>query len=278
MLRWISLSLAMISTLGCVASAPTQSTSEPVACSEAWYSSVEQRLGTGDGQGHGPDIGSMEWKSVVEFKLGLREAANVPDPDTEAWCEHIEQRLQPRASSVSGPSFGCDGDALSSAERLVCSDAELAALDRQLDRVYRQALTATDNHYRPTLKAEQRGWIKGRDECWKSSDAAQCVDTAYRQRIAALQAQYRLVEHSEAVHFICNNNPADEFVATFFQTEPGTVIVERGDSVSLMYRQPAASGARYQGRNESLWEHQGEALIRWGFQADELRCVPVRRP
>ncbi|GAA0682385.1 hypothetical protein GCM10009104_04050 [Marinobacterium maritimum] len=149
----------------------------------------------------------------------------------------------------------------------------MAALDRKLSQVYQQALQASGSHYRPALKAEQRGWIKGRDECWKASDSAQCMDTAYRSRIVALQAQYRLVEHSEAVRFICNNNPANEFVATFFQTEPETAIVERGDSVSLMYRQPAASGAKYQGRNESLWEHQGEALIRWGYQTPELQCI-----
>ena len=26
------------------------------------------------------------------------------------------------------------------------------------------------------------------------------------------------------------------------------------------------------GRNESLWEHQGEALIIWGYGAREMRC------
>ncbi len=278
MLRWISLSLAIVSTLGCVASAPTQPASEPVVCSDAWYRSVEQQLGTGDGQGHGPDIGSAEWKSVVEFKLGIRGDTGIPDSATAQWCDHIEQRLQSRPSVASGPAFNCDGDALSAAEKRVCSDVELASLDRQLSQVYQQALEATDRHDRPTLKAEQRGWIKGRDECWKSRDSAQCVDSAYRLRIAALQAQYRLVAYSEAVRFVCNDNPADEFVVTFFQTEPETAILERGDRVSLMYRQPAASGARYQGRNESFWEHQGEARIRWGYQADELRCVPVRQP
>jgi hypothetical protein len=39
-----------------------------------------------------------------------------------------------------------------------------------------------------------------------------------------------------------------------------------------MYQQAAASGARYVGRNESLWEHQGEAVIQWGYGAPELSC------
>ena len=44
------------------------------------------------------------------------------------------------------------------------------------------------------------------------------------------------------------------------------------DSVSLMYAQPSGSGSRYQGRNESFWEHQGEAVVTWGYEAPEMRC------
>jgi membrane-bound inhibitor of C-type lysozyme len=61
--------------------------------------------------------------------------------------------------------------------------------------------------------------------------------------------------------FACGGNLADEVVVTYFSTEPSTLIAERGDSVSLMTIQPSGSGARYQGRNESFWEHQGEARI-----------------
>ncbi|MGB6188236.1 MAG: hypothetical protein WBF70_06640, partial [Aeromonas molluscorum] len=33
----------------------------------------------------------------------------------------------------------------------------------------------------------QRGWIKGRNECWKADDLRQCVLTNYQQRITELQ-------------------------------------------------------------------------------------------
>ncbi|PSL09516.1 uncharacterized protein CLV44_13111 [Marinobacterium halophilum] len=270
MLRWIAFSLMTVSTLGCVATAPTHSVQEPMACTSDWYHSVEQRLATGDGQGHGPDIGSAEWKSVVEFKLGIRDIAATPDPASSAWCGHVEALLEQRAQKTS---FNCDSQSLSTAEALVCGDVGLSMLDRQLSEVYQQAVTASDSHFRPTLQAEQRGWIKGRNECWKSQTIRQCVNSAYRLRIAELQARYRLVEHSNPVRYLCNNNPADEFVATFFQTEPETAIVERGDSISVMYRQLAASGARYQGRNESLWEHGGKVMISWGSGADAMSCI-----
>jgi hypothetical protein len=76
------------------------------------------------------------------------------------------------------------------------------------------------------------------------------------------------------VFYACDGDPRNEVVATFFRTEPPTLIAERGDRSSLMVMQPAASGARYQGRNESLWEHRGEARITWGFGAPEMRCRP----
>jgi len=50
------------------------------------------------------------------------------------------------------------------------------------------------------------------------------------------------------------------------------LIVERGDSGSFMYLQSSGSGTKYQGRNETFWEHQGEALITRGYGAPEIHC------
>ena len=74
------------------------------------------------------------------------------------------------------------------------------------------------------------------------------------------------------VRYACDGNPSNEVAVTFFQTEPPTLIAERGDSVSLMYLQPSGSGAKYQGRNESLWEHHGAAEVVWGHGAAPMQC------
>jgi hypothetical protein len=63
----------------------------------------------------------------------------------------------------------------------------------------------------------------------------------------------------------------NEVLAAFFQTDSPTLIAERGDSVSLMYLQPSGSGPGAS-RNETLWEHQGEAPVTWGYGAPEMRC------
>jgi membrane-bound inhibitor of C-type lysozyme len=100
------------------------------------------------------------------------------------------------------------------------------------------------------------------------------VEEQYRLRIAELQARYVLVAATGPVFYACDGNPANEVVVTFFATEPPTLIAERGDQSSFMVRAPSASGAKYTGRNESFWEHQGEAMVVWGFEAPVMRCKP----
>lgn len=170
------------------------------------------------------------------------------------------------------PSFSCAGVRAGSIDELICQTPELAVLDQKLADVYQQATAKAVNEHPPTLKAEQRGWLKGRDECWKDEAKNQCVADSYRLRIAELQARYALLPGTGPVTYECDNLPAKEVLATFYATEPATAVVEFGDSTSLMFQQPAASGSKYQGRNESLWEHQGEATVVWGYEAEPMKC------
>ncbi|WP_394560966.1 MliC family protein [Aquipseudomonas alcaligenes] len=171
------------------------------------------------------------------------------------------------------PSFDCAKVEAGSIAELVCQTPQLAQLDVKLAEVYQQASAKAQNEHPPMLKAEQRGWLKGRDECWKADDKPQCVADSYTRRIAELQARYQLIAGKGPVFYQCDGQPAKEVVATYYATEPPTALVEFGDSSSLMYLQPSGAGARYQGQNESLWEHQGEAVVTWGYQAPEMRCL-----
>ena len=175
-------------------------------------------------------------------------------------------------SAAQNPSFPCDEAKAGSIEEMICTDTGLAGLDRELAEVYAAAREKATNEHPPVLKAEQRGWIKGRDECWKSDDTRGCVASEYRQRIAELQARYRLVPGRGPVTYACDGDPRNQIVVTFFPTDPPALYAERGDSVSLMFLQPGGSGARYEGRNETFWEHQGDASVTWGYGAPEMRC------
>lgn len=178
----------------------------------------------------------------------------------------------PALCAAQGPGFDCR-KASSSAQKLVCQTPALAALDRKLASSYRAALAKAGKTLQPTLKAEQRGWIKGRDDCWKAGDLAACVRDSYLLRIAELQARYQLLPPQASARYQCGANAANEMQVRFYATEPATLIAERGDRSELMYQQPAASGARYAGRNSWLWEHHGEATVVWEWQGKEEVCL-----
>jgi len=180
------------------------------------------------------------------------------------------------AGNAIAASFDCTKAEPGSIEALVCKTPALSSKDEQLAKVYKQATAKTTGKQTATLKAEQRGWLKGRDECWKADDKTQCVAGAYQQRIAELQARYALVPSKGPFTFRCDSQPAKALTATFYSTEPATLLVTFADSTSLMYAQPAASGSKYQGRNESFWEHQGVASVVWGYEAPEMACKRLK--
>jgi len=158
------------------------------------------------------------------------------------------------------------------------------ALDRKLEEVYKAARAKAANEVPPVLVAEQRGWVKGRDECWKAksggpafltatwqaTNVRECVEGNYRIRISELQAKYRLVPSKGPVLFACENNPANELVATFFETDPPTARLERGDQTVTAWLVPAASGTRYEGQNVEFRTKGQDATATW--LGAELNC------
>lgn len=183
------------------------------------------------------------------------------------------------AQSQSGPSFDCS-KAGSVAEQLICAEPDLAALDLRLADVYGSALSvaqgldagaeaATD-----TLKAMQRGWIKGRDECWKADDLRTCVETAYLTREAELVATWLLKEPVAVSRWICGETPANEVYVMYFDTELPGLRVEYGDGVEAMHLAPSGSGSRYEGAfGRMFWEKGGEARFLWTQDREQICTI-----
>ncbi len=167
---------------------------------------------------------------------------------------------------ASGPAFDCS-KAEHEIETLVCGNPALSALDRKLARVYQESVEALEGVVDSDaalkhLKAEQRGWIKGRNECWKAEDKIACARSEYEARTAGLQARYFLVQGGDPVFFACDDN--SEIAATFMPTDPPTVRLERGDTLEVARLVPAASGAKYAADfGTSFWTRGDEALVEW---------------
>ena len=171
--------------------------------------------------------------------------------------------LIPLLASAATPSFDC-AKAHGAAEQLVCQDAGLAALDNELAALYPKALSQLSAEQQKTEKAMQRGWIKGRNECWKESDTRQCVEESYQLRITELQIKGGQLRVPSLVDYQCDGGIR---LSTYFYNEakrPAAVInLSEGAQQSqvLAFEAPCASGARYEGQNLTLLTKGNEARL-----------------
>jgi uncharacterized protein len=170
------------------------------------------------------------------------------------------------------PTFDC-GKATGEIETLICSDPDLAALDHKMDGIFKRAAAKNTGAELKTLAAYQRGWIKGRNDCWKAQDKKQCTVESYNVRMVELQIQNGLVEVPTAIGFVCNADDSVPFFATFYNDlEPPAAVITYGNDQTIALAAPAASGSRYTANNMEYWEHHGEARVDW--YGTRLTCIP----
>ncbi|MBE3639826.1 lysozyme inhibitor LprI family protein [Mangrovicoccus algicola] len=183
--------------------------------------------------------------------------------------------LMPLAGAAQeGPSFDC-AMAAGAAEEAVCADPVLAGLDRALEARYAAAMQAADRQdagaeaAMAELRATQRGWIKGRDACWKAGDPGACIAEAYRTRSAKLVALWGLEPATGMTRWICGDSEANEVITTYFATDPPSLRFEQGDAVDAGIQARTASGARYDGRAGRFIWMKGEAATYRDAGADQ---------
>jgi uncharacterized protein len=170
------------------------------------------------------------------------------------------------------PTFDCS-KASGEIETLICNDPELAALDHKMDAVFKRAVAKNTGAELKTLAAYQRGWIRGRNDCWKAQDKKQCVIESYNMRMVELQITNGLVMVPTAVGFVCNGDASIPFFATFYnELDPRAAVITYGGDQTIAIAAPAASGSRYTANNMEFWEHRGEAKIDW--YGTQLTCIP----
>ncbi|MEM6422612.1 MAG: lysozyme inhibitor LprI family protein, partial [Pseudomonadota bacterium] len=117
----------------------------------------------------------------------------------EGWVQGLYLREGNPPQDARAPSFDC-AEARSSAEIAVCRSDQLARLDLEVARLYRLAQRGPSIGERGAeLRAMQRGWIKGRDDCWKAgAGIADCIAFAQLSRIEALRSGYADARQEDA--------------------------------------------------------------------------------
>lgn len=161
------------------------------------------------------------------------------------------------------PSFDCTNVG-SAAERIICNDAGLAALDRKLSEVYQKAMTLWEPDVAAKERLTQRNWITARNRCGTTSDARKCLQASYERRIAELQIQSGQFMSPTPVGYICKGRENSRFLVAFYNdTDPRSAVITFDDKQVIALGERAASGAKYVAPNVEFWEHHGEATVKW---------------
>jgi uncharacterized protein len=170
------------------------------------------------------------------------------------------------------PSVDC-AKASGQVEELVCKDAGLAALDVRMADVFQKAMKTWPADVAKTQRAMQIGWIKGRNDCWKSADLRACVDANYKDRILELQIASNQLKPPTTSAWACTGGEGKPVTVAFYNdAEPKAAILKVGGDTMTVYAAPSASGARYGSGQVDFWEHQGAATIDWF--GTKLTCKP----
>ena len=168
--------------------------------------------------------------------------------------------LQARATE---PAFDC-AEATGQVQQLVCSDSELAGLDRRLNDVYQTALQNLPPDDLPRTRQEQRGWIKGRDDCWKDDNVKDCAALSYQTRIVELQIISGQLTAPNTISLECGSSEQTPFLAAFYNdTSPPAAVLTWGRDQVVAFVARSGSGARYTADGVEFWEHQGQVSIDW---------------
>ena len=151
-----------------------------------------------------------------------------------------------------GPSFDC-AKADGAIETLICRDRQLGQLDRETTRLFELARDSAGAPFgrRDELIATERGWIKGRNDCWKASDLRACVVASYAQRIHELRQGYAAARNGDSRGIslgpfvaTCTKMNAPVGV-TFINSNPALVYLQWPDNSLVLPQALSGSGARY---------------------------------
>ena len=161
------------------------------------------------------------------------------------------------AAPAATPSFDC-AKAASAAEKLVCSDPALSALDQELARLFALARDDPDlgADQRATLIAMQRGWIKGRDDCWKADDLRTCVVDEYLSRILDLRQESAAARGADAAGIslgpfaVTCEGFGQPIALTIAKTNPELAWLEWPDGYLALTQTMSGSGVRYASEGE----------------------------
>ncbi|WP_282263354.1 lysozyme inhibitor LprI family protein [Stenotrophomonas sp. PS02301] len=178
--------------------------------------------------------------------------------------------VAPASPTLQPPSFDCT-KAQSQAETLVCGDARLAALDRQLAALYKRVQTSPDEL---DIAAEQRGWIKGRDACSRAVDPHRCLVESYQTRLVELTLNAGGIQVPAKVEYRCDDNSKPVTAVFYNDIDPTAAVVSWGNDQAIVFPVPVTreenNGGRWGREGVDLRIHNDQTTLE--FYGTTLQC------
>ena len=207
-----------------------------------------------------PNLGCTGHLSYAEWEAASEDER--AEAAKKTWCRTrfaeqegwVAGRFLTEGRAPVAPGFDC-AKAQSSAEFFVCADPVLAELDLELSHVYGLArrTPGIDAERAAYLRAYQRGWVKGRDECWKAQNPHGCVAASYVLRIMELRQEFSNARAADQnVHsvgplpYVCDTLEGVVAVGFISLANTGFATLQTIDGTSVLLQVPSASGAKYQ--------------------------------
>ncbi|MFT4099505.1 MAG: MliC family protein [Burkholderiaceae bacterium] len=163
------------------------------------------------------------------------------------------------------PSFDCR-KARMPVEKLICGDADLAALDRRMAALYREIESPTsplDQRRRRAERVAQRAWLVQRNGCVSRAYTADCVARLYQQRIVGLRIAAAQLTPTTVATYRCPGLDGIPVTGAYYASDPPAVRFTVGTRQALAFAEPTASGTRYTANGVEIREHQREVRLRW---------------
>lgn len=154
-------------------------------------------------------------------------------------------------AQAAAPSFDCK-KAEGQVQELVCGDAQLSALDREVARLFSLAEDSrrkgTD---RKSLLSGQQGWQTARDNCASATEIRDCILSGYLKRMTELRGIYAAARAADKKgislgpdRVACEGMPSPMTVVFANTQTPLAYLTWAGNSLTMTLG-PTGSGARY---------------------------------
>jgi len=221
-------------------------------------------------------------KRVVLLSLGAPalvacskpEPADQAAPPSPSEAPTAAEPADPAAAATQSPSFDC-AKAQSEAEKLVCVDPRLAALDRQLAALYKRVQTSPDEL---DIAAEQRGWIKGRDACSRAVEPKRCLVESYQTRLIELTINGGGIQIPAKVEYRCDDNSKPVTAVFYNDIDPTAAVVSWGNDQAIIFPMPVTkdenNGGRWGREGVDLRTHDDQTTLE--FYGTTLQCQVAR--